>query len=455
MSAHSIAATCIVVHRAWQDIKTFMDTKLPSLLQQPPLTSSQPQSAHSAETLAQTANALKTIPQLLKMENLEHAAAAKALLPVVMALPKDSVLQLLAVRSRSFASCCISADTACTSPPTIKPVMESATQAAGSSPAATEAAVINPAAAEAVTEAAPAFRGATKVVSVIPAVAEAARTSPAAVEAACISPAATDLFLSELQSTDLFQVVCYCLHQAQQQSATEQPLSCQQSQDAIMQKAPTAGHTLRQGWAECDSASSSNVSCEAIPASDDRGTHPACAAASDRATSLAVASVAAPSSSTVGRDAHVTDGLCQSDAEVADDNHQQRISQQELDCAHTESCQVQYQTDSAMQASCCSQVGPPEQGSSLGQTPDGSPHCMAAEQTDTDTSLLNADDTSPPLAEMICMLLLLVPRTTWHHACDEVRTISIGYDRVMHGSGSVKSVGHLMLQSTCLLCALR
>ena len=417
-----------------------MDTKLPSLLQQPALTSSQPQSAYSAEALTHTANALKKTPKPL--ENLEHVAAAKALLPVVMAMPKDSVLQLLAVRSGSAASCCISAAAACISSAATNNPTEAASQAAGSSPAAIEAAFINPAAVEAVIEAAPTSKGATKAVSVIPVVAEAACTSAAAVEAACISPAATDLFLSELHSTDLFQVVRHCLDQAQQQLAAGQPLSRQQSQDATMQKTPTGGQALRQGQTERDKASLSDVSCEAIPNFNDRGVHPAVASAGGPA----VASLEAPSSSTVRWDADVTEGLCQSDVEVADDNHERRISQQELGGAQTKSCQVRYQTDAAVQASCCSQVAPPEQGSSLGQNPDCSPHCMVAapaEQTDTHTNCLSADDTSPPLAEMICMLLLLVPRTAWHHACDEVWSIPTGYGRVMHGSGSVKSVGHL------------
>ena len=70
-----------------------MDTKLPALLRQPPLTSSQAHSAHSSEAAAQTANALKTTPQPLESQNLEPAAAAKALFPVVMAMPQDYVLQ--------------------------------------------------------------------------------------------------------------------------------------------------------------------------------------------------------------------------------------------------------------------------------------------------------------------------------------------------------------------------
>ena len=428
--SHGNAALYMMVHRAWKDIQSFMDTRLPALLQQPLLTSSRAQPANGTNALAQAASALKTTLQPLETENLEHTAAAEALLSVVMAVPKDSVLRLLAVRSGSSGSCCIS-------PAATKSATEAVTQATESFQAAAEAASVNPAAAEAVAEAAP-TSPATKAVSVVPAaagaVAETAGTSTAAKEAACISPAARDLFLNELHSTALFQVVRHCLDQAQQRLAVGQPVSCQQSQDASMQKMQTAGDMLLQCQAEHAKALVPDVSHQAIPAYDDRGPHFASAAAG--ATSLAVASVEAPNSSTVGRDADVTEGLGQSDAKIADDNHKQRVCQQELDPAHTESCQVQQNlSDTAAHASCCSQTFSP--GSSLDQNPDCSTHCsiaLPAEQTTATKSLLNADDTSPPLAEMICMLLLLVPRTVWRHACDEVRSTATGYIRVMHGS---------------------
>ena len=212
--------------------------------------------------------------------------------------------------------------------------MEAATQAAGTSPSAIEAASINPAETEAVIEAAPTSPGAAEAVSIVPASAEAVP------EAACTSSAAVDLFLSELHSTDLFQVVCQCLDKAQQQSAAVQPLTCQQSQEANTQQMPTARHTVHQGQAERDKVSVSDVSCEAILASNDRGVHPAFAAASNHATSLAVASAKAPNFSTIWRNADVAQGLCQPAAEMADDNHQQPIAQPELDRAHTQSRQV-------------------------------------------------------------------------------------------------------------------
>lgn len=420
-----------------------MGTKLPALLQQPPLISSQAHSAHSSVALAQTASVLRTTPQLLVKQDLEHAAAAKALLPVLMAMPKDCVLQLMAVRSGSPASCCISAAAAGTSPAATETAPEAATQAAGASSATTEAASLNPAETEVKTQAAPASPDAAEAVSIIPVAAEAVAA------AACTPSAATDLFLSELHSTDLFQVVRHCLDKA-----TTQPLSYQQSQDASMQKAPTAGHTLHQGQAERDQVTVSDVSHEAIPASDDRGVHPALAAASNHATSLAVASVKAPNSSTIGRDAGVPEGLCQSGAEMIDDNHQQRISQQELDRTHTKSCHVQQNpSDTAVQASCCPQVPLSVPGLSLGQSADSYASCMGkqADRTPIDVKLLIADDISPPLAEMICMLLLLVPKTVWHHACDQVRLISSGCSRVLHASGWVTSACYTVA-ACCVFC---
>ena len=444
MSTQNNANMCVIVHRAWQHIKTFMDTKLSALLQQPPLTSSRAQAANSKEALAQTANAFKPTTQVFESMNLKHAAAAKALFPVVMAIPKDSILQLLAVRGQSPASCCTSAAAACNAPDACSPAvmrngMEAATQSAGRSPAATEAVSINPAAAKAGFTAAP-NSPVARAVSFMPAAAEAvaevACISTAAVEAACISPAATNLFLNELHSTDLFQVVCHCLDQAQQQLAAGQPMSCQQSQDANTENMPTAEHTLLQ--AEGDNLQHPDVSCEAMPASEDRGAHVAFAAADDHATRRAVPSIKAPNSSIVWHGADVNEALCQSDAEMADDEAlcqsdaemadddcQRRISH---DCALSQSCQVQLQqnlTDTAVQASCCPQVLPSVPGSRLGRKLDCSTYCLAAlpaEQTAIDTNAMEADDTSPPLAEMICMLLLLVPRTAWHRACDEVRS---------------------------------
>lgn len=390
-----------------------MDTRLPVLLQQP-LISSQAQSAHSAEALTQTAHAHRTTSPPLELQNLEHIAAAKALLPVVMAMPKDSVLRLMAVRIGSPASCCVSPEAACISPAVTETAMEAALEAACTSRAVTDAASITP--------------------TVVEAARESACASQTAVEAACISPAATGLFLSELHSTDLYQVVRHCLDQVQQQSAVGQPLPCGPPHHPSMHETQTAGHTLHHGQAEGDKLPSCGAGFESIPSSVHQAVLPATAAPCDHATGLAVAPVKAQNSSNVGHDSSVNESICQSLTEMeANNHHNPGMSQQQMGVAATEACQL---PGVAVQASCCTQVGSSISGSSLGQNLDCGATClvaMPAEQTaaeanaasadDAEAHAASADDVSPPLAEMICMLLLLVPRSAWQHACDEVRSM--------------------------------
>ena len=423
VSSEPYCQFCSAIYRAWQDIKSFMDSRLPALLQQPPLISSQAQSAHSTEALTQTARAHQTTPPLLELQNLEHIAAAMALLPVVMALPKDGVLRLMAVRSGSPSSCCVSAEAACISTAATEISSETATEPV------TDAASITPAVAEPVTEAActsPAAAEAAK---------EAACPSPAVVEAVCISPAATGLFLSELHSTDLYQVVKHCLDQAQQQLAAGQTLSRWPPDSPSMHKTQTAGHTMHNGQAECDKRPAHDASFDGIPSPVDRAAHPAhTAAVCDPATTLAVAPVQAQTFSSVGHDSLVNESLCQSVPEMTANNHHSPcMSQQQMGAADTEACHLPC---TEVQASCCTQVGSSIPGSSLGRNPDCGATCLVAtlaEQTAAETNAASAGiaethaasagDAEPPLAEMICMLLLLVPTTAWQHACDEVRSM--------------------------------
>ena len=400
----------LIVRRAWQDIKAFMDTDLPGLLQESSradLPSSQAQSSpgsNTTDTCTQTGPALNTTAKLPEGRCPEHIAAVKALLPVVKCMPKDSLLQLLAVRSGSPAGCCTSAQAACTSSVATEAAQEAAYT---SSATAEEAAQLSPVATT-----------------------EAACTSLLATEAACISPAATHLFLSELHSTELFQVVRHCLSQVQQ-SAARPPVSCWQTNNSSIQKAQPVGQVLHH---QHDRLSGAAVSTETIPAADCSVTaaHPASADAHNDTTSLAVASAEVRKASDDGHALDMNHGLRHPAFHMADDTCAKPMRQQEVDDVHSNSCRVQQQlSDTAVQTGRPSHRTPSVSGPSLGLNPDCSVSCMVAATAEQDAVDAPAprveEDISPPLAEMMCMLLLLVPKTAWYHAGGEVRTMHCQY----------------------------
>ncbi|KAL3134941.1 Glutathione gamma-glutamylcysteinyltransferase 1 [Trebouxia sp. C0010 RCD-2024] len=346
----SVMFTLNQPNRAWHNIKAFMDTQLPALIQQQPQTHPQDQAApreDSTGPFAQAVHTTDTTAHLAARQNQEHSTVVRALLPVVKSLPKDSVLQVMSVRSGSPAGCCNSG-----------------------------AAARQAASAEWVTQAtakqAPAAKSANEVVAADVATEAESTAAPTAAEAACVPQAAAHLFLTELHSTELFHVVGYCLSQAQR----------------------TAGHVLHRGQAEPDRLSGAAVSWE---------------------TTAAFESTEVPKSSSVWHDLNVISGLGKSAAEMVLDKSAQHVSQQQLDDMHSTLCIVQEQqlSSAAVPTLGSSQTVPLVLGSSSHQDSD----CSAPQKT-------AGDPTSPlsdMLTEMICMLLLLLPRTAWHCACDEVR----------------------------------
>lgn len=353
-TAFAVLTAVCASHRAWHNIKAFMDTQLPALIQQQPQTHPQDQAApreDSTGPFAQAVHTTDTTAHLAARQNQEHSTVVRALLPVVKSLPKDSVLQVMSVRSGSPAGCCNSG-----------------------------AAARQAASAEWVTQAtakqAPAAKSANEVVAADVATEAESTAAPTAAEAACVPQAAAHLFLTELHSTELFHVVGYCLSQAQR----------------------TAGHVLHRGQAEPDRLSGAAVSWE---------------------TTAAFESTEVPKSSSVWHDLNVISGLGKSAAEMVLDKSAQHVSQQQLDDMHSTLCIVQEQqlSSAAVPTLGSSQTVPLVLGSSSHQDSD----CSAPQKT-------AGDPTSPlsdMLTEMICMLLLLLPRTAWHCACDEVRCISI------------------------------
>lgn len=386
-------------YRAWQDIKAFVDTQLPALLHQlPPANpiSSQDLAALSASTIgsfAQTAHPIETTAQMAERQSQEYDVVVQLLLPVVRALPKDRVSQVMALRNGSPAGCCNYA--------AAEPVKQDAAIEATAGEVAGEAAAATAVTAAATTEATPAAAEATTEViataaegtsAITAATAEAAAETTAeataakatAAEAACIPRAATDLFLHELHSTALFRVVRDCLGRLQQ----------------------TADHALRQGSANRDRLSAADVSSETTRPSD---------------------SAESPKSSTVWHESDVTSSPCTSAAEMADGKSAQHVCQQRVEDLHSQSCLVQQQRSGAeVHQSHSSQLPLAASGPSFIQDQD----CKAppAEQTAEEATVLSDN----MLTEMICMLLLLVPRTAWHHACDEVWCMQWWCHTVVH-----------------------
>lgn len=362
--------TAVCSHRAWHSIKAFMDTQLPALVQQQPQanqTHPQDQAAPREGTTEPCVQAAHTT------DTTAHPAARQS-------QEHNAVVRALlpVVKSLPKDSVLQAMSVRRGSPAGCCNSAAAARQAASAASVAQAAAKQAPAA-ESAREAV-AADAATEAARATAAESTAAATDA---EAACVPQAAADLFLSELHSTELFHVVGRCLFQAQQ----------------------PAEHALHRGQAEPDRRSAAAVSSE---------------------TTSAFGSTEGPKSSSVWHELNVTSGLCKSAAVMVFDKSAEPISQQQLDDAYSNSCggQKQQLSSAAVFASGYSRTLPLVLGSSSSQDPDCS--ATLAEQTAGDAALPSSD----MLTEMICMLLLLLPRTAWHSACDEVQCISIIYSHV-------------------------
>ncbi|KAL3146796.1 Glutathione gamma-glutamylcysteinyltransferase 1, variant 2 [Trebouxia sp. C0009 RCD-2024] len=358
----SVMFTLNQPNRAWHSIKAFMDTQLPALVQQQPQanqTHPQDQAAPREGTTEPCVQAAHTT------DTTAHPAARQS-------QEHNAVVRALlpVVKSLPKDSVLQAMSVRRGSPAGCCNSAAAARQAASAASVAQAAAKQAPAA-ESAREAV-AADAATEAARATAAESTAAATDA---EAACVPQAAADLFLSELHSTELFHVVGRCLFQAQQ----------------------PAEHALHRGQAEPDRRSAAAVSSE---------------------TTSAFGSTEGPKSSSVWHELNVTSGLCKSAAVMVFDKSAEPISQQQLDDAYSNSCggQKQQLSSAAVFASGYSRTLPLVLGSSSSQDPDCS--ATLAEQTAGDAALPSSD----MLTEMICMLLLLLPRTAWHSACDEVRS---------------------------------
>ena len=285
-----------------------------------------------------------------------EATASRLLLPIVKATPQQSVLQLFAVRNGSAVDCCSSA------------------------------------------------------------------------QASCTPQAATDNFLHELHSTDLYANVSHCLTHipltdapgpssgAQQSTlSTQQALGDSSTQAGCKQQAHTDEQTANQGWREHDRLSPSHTTPPST-ASVIRSS------AADKADGFVDiyedASRQAPTlpiGGDAGESVHGTEletTICLSAAEAAANNSAEGTGGQ---------------SDTVAARPCCKHVAPHAAegqikldsqqsaafASSLQQDPQEDPPLGKDVQ-------LTAERVAVPLAEMICMVLLLVPQTVWLQAHAQV-----------------------------------
>ena len=250
-------------------------------------------------------------------------------------------------------------------------------------------------------------------------------------QAACIPPAAADLFLTELHSTDLFKVVRHCLSQIPVSFLTP-PVAGPQAQEDSVEKPQDAHqssrprhveherHSRAEDWSVVEDATQNLVdeSLASCPISQHETT-----------SSLAATSAGKIGPSHPVPDNGVSHSISHAAAEAAADTIAADSSQNQAPlCA----CEHQKPSDVAVQGPSCSPVLASEPSlhqdiaSSTATEANGGPEWPGPEGSDgLGLSTLGAEVQPAAVAEVVCMVLLLVPRPAWDHSHVEVCISSV------------------------------
>lgn len=244
-------------------------------------------------------------------------------------------------------------------------------------------------------------------------------------QAACIPPAAADLFLNELHSTELFKVVGHCLshtpalipippvgHPQAQEGSVKQPLDAHQSFCPHLDEHERHLHGA-QDKSDTEKAPQhhANESSASCPISQHGST-----------VSLTATAAEMPGASNLVPGTGVGHSICQAAAEAAVDNTAADSSQNQCACEHQQSS---INADQELGYSTTASVTEPslQQGiaSNTATLANGRP--VRPGLTDSDGMGLRSSgaEVQPvPVTDIICMVLLLVPRAIWDHSDTEV-----------------------------------